>query len=79
MMADQENSMRASESDFKSLSIFPMVMIALAILTCINVVHADSHKAGDAPNIVLIISDDQAWGDYSFMGYPKQQQLRCPS
>ena len=22
------------------------------------------------PNIVLIISDDQAWTDYSFMGHP---------
>ena len=25
--------------------------------------------AGDSPNIVLIISDDQAWTDYSFMGH----------
>jgi alpha-L-rhamnosidase len=24
----------------------------------------------DRPNILLIISDDQAWGDYSFMGHP---------
>ncbi|HEC02033.1 MAG TPA: sulfatase, partial [Phycisphaerales bacterium] len=24
----------------------------------------------DKPNILLIISDDQAWGDYSFMGHP---------
>ena len=22
------------------------------------------------PNILLIISDDQAWGDYSFLGHP---------
>src|SRR3954462_6891428 len=22
------------------------------------------------PNVVLIISDDQGWGDYSFMGHP---------
>lgn len=27
------------------------------------------------PNIVLIVSDDQAWGDYSFMGHP---QIRTP-
>lgn len=27
------------------------------------------------PNIVLIISDDQAWGDYSFMGHP---QIKTP-
>ncbi|HCQ34051.1 MAG TPA: sulfatase, partial [Verrucomicrobiales bacterium] len=22
------------------------------------------------PNVLLIISDDQAWGDYSFLGHP---------
>jgi len=26
--------------------------------------------AGAGPNVVLIISDDQAWGDYSFMNHP---------
>ncbi|MBL7646124.1 MAG: sulfatase [Candidatus Hydrogenedentes bacterium] len=25
------------------------------------------------PNVVLILSDDQAWGDYSFMGHPQIQ------
>ena len=25
---------------------------------------------GRPPNVVLIISDDQAWGDYSFLGHP---------
>ena len=29
-----------------------------------------------APNIVLIISDDQAWGDYGFMGHPEIQTPR---
>ena len=28
------------------------------------------------PNIVMIISDDQAWTDYSFMGHP---QIRTPN
>jgi uncharacterized sulfatase len=28
------------------------------------------------PNVVLIISDDQAWGDYSFMGHPHIQTPR---
>ena len=23
-----------------------------------------------SPNIILIVSDDQAWGDYGFMGHP---------
>lgn len=27
-------------------------------------------RASDPPNIVLIISDDQAWGDFGFMGHP---------
>ena len=26
-------------------------------------------KASDKPNIVLILSDDQAWTDYGFMGH----------
>jgi uncharacterized sulfatase len=28
------------------------------------------------PNVVLILSDDQAWGDYSFMGHPMIQTPR---
>ena len=31
--------------------------------------------AARPPNIVLIVSDDQAWGDYSFMGH---EQIRTP-
>ena len=27
------------------------------------------------PNIVLILSDDQAWTDYGFMGHPDIQTL----
>lgn len=27
--------------------------------------------AGERPNIVLIVSDDQAWTDYGFMGHPQ--------
>lgn len=29
-----------------------------------------TEAADDKPNIVMIISDDQAWTDYSFMGHP---------
>ncbi len=33
-----------------------------------------SLQAADAPpNVVMIISDDQAWGDYGFMGHPHIQ------
>ncbi|MCA9042587.1 MAG: sulfatase-like hydrolase/transferase, partial [Planctomycetaceae bacterium] len=35
---------------------------------------ADQNSAGnDKPNIVLILSDDQAWTDFSFMGHPDIQ------
>lgn len=37
---------------------------------------APSGKASQPPNIVLIISDDHAWNDYSFMGHPK---VRTPN
>jgi arylsulfatase A-like enzyme len=32
--------------------------------------------AADKPNVVLIISDDQAWGDYAFMGH---QDIQSPN
>lgn len=32
-------------------------------------------RAAERPNIVMIISDDQAWTDYGFMGHP---QIRTP-
>lgn len=32
-------------------------------------------RASDRPNIVLILSDDQAWTDYGFMGHP---DIRTP-
>ena len=30
-------------------------------------------QAAERPNIVLILSDDQAWGDYGFMDHPHVQ------
>ena len=30
---------------------------------------AQGTRTGSTPNVVLIISDDQAWTDYSFMGH----------
>ena len=32
--------------------------------------------AQERPNIVMLISDDQAWGDYSFMGHPSIETPR---
>ena len=37
-------------------------------ITCCSAIAANDH-----PNIVLIISDDQAWNDYGFMGHDQIQ------
>ena len=47
-----------------------VVLMALATLT--NSLHAADAKP---PNVVLIISDDQGWNDYSFLGH---EQIRTP-
>ncbi|MED5585654.1 MAG: sulfatase-like hydrolase/transferase, partial [Verrucomicrobiota bacterium] len=36
----------------------------------VTVVASSLSVAATKPNIVLIISDDQSWTDYSFMGHP---------
>jgi uncharacterized sulfatase len=46
------------------LSLF----VACTQLHCVSTVRADVKN--ESPNIVLILSDDQAWTDYSFMGHP---------
>ncbi len=45
----------------------------LAILLLCALVPGASHAAETKrrPNVVLIISDDQGWGDYGFMGHPQ--------
>jgi len=47
-------------------TLLALCLLAFPVLT----------KAADAPpNIVLILSDDQAWTDYGFMGHP---EIRTP-
>lgn len=46
--------------------LLPAVLILVALATSTAV-------AADSPNIVLILSDDQAWTDYGFMGHPDIQ------
>ena len=46
--------------------------ICLFLLVCMGL----PVRAADKPNIVLILSDDQAWGDYGFMGHP---DIKTPS
>ena len=35
-----------------------------------------SLMAADKPNIVLILSDDQAWNDYNLMAHEQYQRIR---
>ena len=49
---------------------WPLFCSLLFVILC-----GASHAAGPNPNIVLIIGDDQAWTDYSFMAHP---QIRTP-
>lgn len=45
------------------------------VLLAIASLQATALAADSKPNIVLIVSDDQGWGDYSFMGHP---HIRTP-
>lgn len=55
----------------KSVHLPVALFLALTTtLTCNS-----SHAADGNPNIVLIISDDQAWNDYGFMGH---EQIQTP-
>jgi arylsulfatase A-like enzyme len=58
------NTMRSTQS------IFYLFLTLCLLLTSIAATPA---HAGSKPNIVLILSDDQAWTDYSFMRHPQIQ------
>jgi arylsulfatase A-like enzyme len=49
--------------------------ILVVVLSVAGVVVSRAAHAADHPNVVMIISDDQAWTDYGFMGHP---QIRTP-
>lgn len=49
-----------------------MRRILLTVLTLVALATSTA-VAADSPNIVLILSDDQAWTDYGFMGHPDIQ------
>ncbi|MCA9085771.1 MAG: sulfatase [Planctomycetaceae bacterium] len=49
----------------------PVLLIFCAVMTSMCHVHAEDTP----PNIVMIISDDQSWTDYSFMGH---SDIRTP-
>jgi uncharacterized sulfatase len=43
----------------------------LTLLLCLTLLPAARVFSDSPPNVVMIISDDQAWGDYGFMGHPQ--------
>jgi hypothetical protein len=49
-----------------------MKSLLLSLLAALSL----SATAADQPNIVFLISDDQAWTDYGFMGHP---QIETPN
>jgi len=51
------------------------VKITTKVLLIALLLSAAAVSAAPAPNIVLIISDDQGWTDYGFMGHP---EIRTP-
>lgn len=50
-------------------------MRGFVVLTLASLAAAPASGADRPPNVVLIVSDDHAWTDYSFMGHP---QVKTP-
>lgn len=51
-----------------STAVFCLLLVANFLVQPTMVAAAE--EANSRPNVVMIISDDQAYGDYSFMGHP---------
>lgn len=58
------------------LTIFTIVALARLTSQAKAARSDENNPAASLPNIVLVISDDQAWGDFSFMGHP---QIKTPN
>lgn len=59
-------------SFYFSRSLFFLGILQLCLLSCTSTESPDTNKP---PNILLIISDDQAWNDYGFTGH---EQIETP-
>src|SRR5436190_14580802 len=55
--------------------ICTIFLASFSFVICTTRIEAAPRDKSSPPNIVLIISDDHAWTDYSFMGHP---QIRTP-
>ena len=45
------------------------VLVVPALCASLTIALAEQSRADSPPNVVLILSDDQAWTDYGFMGH----------
>ena len=52
--------------------LLPISICSFLFLSCDNFLVQKKERI-KRPNIIFILSDDQAWGDYSFMGHPHIQ------
>ena len=69
-------TIRAKESSMNRSSGLACVLLACACLVGRGAAGAEpAGSAASPPNVVFILSDDQHWGDYGFMGHP---HLRTP-
>ncbi len=53
-----------------------LFLTLLAVLFSVSNSIAQDGRKSSPPNVVLIVSDDQAWTDYGFMGHPHIQTPR---
>src|SRR5436190_15589357 len=53
--------------------ICTIFLASFSFVICTTRIEAAPRDKSSPPNIVLIISDDQAWTDFSFMGHPHVQ------
>ena len=64
-------ALRLRRSHGLSRMAFSAVHAGIGIVAAVGLLRsASAADASRPPNIILIISDDQAWTDYSFMGHP---------
>ncbi|MCH1496930.1 MAG: sulfatase-like hydrolase/transferase [Rubripirellula sp.] len=56
--------------NFMVIAMRSLLLLILALSLSVAMCEAQADNPSSPPNIVLIISDDQAWNDYGFMGHP---------
>ncbi len=56
----------------KKVMTLSIVLLGAAAI-CINAHAAEQQGVDERPNIIFLLSDDQAWTDYGFMGHPDIQ------